>query len=98
MNIKEDIGLLRVRTIALKNQNPKEIENAKGEDGKYLPNVVLDLDYTVVIPKKLLKKSTKKKIKFNKRKNMTHPKKLYLNLVNLYQLFQLVNTLQEAKS
>lgn len=53
---REDIGLLRVRTIALKNQNPKEIENAKGEDGKYLPNVVLDLDYTVVIPKKSTKK------------------------------------------
>ncbi|WP_207796802.1 MaoC family dehydratase [Aliarcobacter cryaerophilus] len=53
---REDIGLLRVRTVALKNQNPKEIENAKGEDGKYLPNVVLDLDYTVVIPKKSTKK------------------------------------------
>ena len=53
---RDDIGLLRVRTIALKNQNPKEIENAKGEDGKYLPNVVLDLDYTVVIPKKSTKK------------------------------------------
>ena len=26
------------------------------EDGKYLPNVVLDLDYTVVIPKKVTKK------------------------------------------
>ena len=53
---REDLGLLRVRTIALKNQNPKEIENAKSEDGKYLPNVVLDLDYTIVIPKKVTKK------------------------------------------
>ncbi len=53
---REDIGLLRVRTIALKNQNPKEIENAKGEDGKYLPNVVLDFDYTEVIPKTSTKK------------------------------------------
>lgn len=53
---REDIGLLRLRTIALKNLTPNEIENPKGEDGKYLPNVVLDLDYTVVIPKKVTKK------------------------------------------
>ena len=53
---REDIGLLRLRTIAVKNQNPKEIESPKGEDGKYLKNVVLDLDYTVIIPKKKTKK------------------------------------------
>ncbi|RBQ28269.1 MaoC family dehydratase [Aliarcobacter vitoriensis] len=53
---REDLGLLRLRTIALKNKTPKEIENAKDEDGKYLPNVILDLDYTVVIPKKSTKK------------------------------------------
>jgi len=45
-----------LKTIALKNQTPNEIENPKGEDGKYLPNVVLDLDYTVVIPKTKTKK------------------------------------------
>ncbi|DAB34080.1 MAG TPA: hypothetical protein CFH82_07230 [Sulfurospirillum sp. UBA12182] len=49
---REDIGLLRVRTVGVKNQKSSEIENPKGEDGKYLPNVVLDLDYTVVIPKR----------------------------------------------
>ncbi|MFA9373080.1 MAG: MaoC family dehydratase [Poseidonibacter sp.] len=49
---REDIGLLRLRTVAVKNQKSDEIENPKGEDGKYLKNVVLDLDYTVVIPKK----------------------------------------------
>lgn len=54
---REDIGLLRLRTIGLKNQNSNEIENPKNEDGKYLPNVVLDLDYTVVIPKKITKNS-----------------------------------------
>ena len=54
---REDIGLLRLRTIALKNQNPIEIENPKDENGKYLPNVVLDLDYTVVIPKKVTEKN-----------------------------------------
>ncbi len=48
---RADLGLLRLRTIGLKNMRPDEVENAKGEDGKYLPNVVLDLDYTVVIPK-----------------------------------------------
>ena len=53
---REDIGLLRLRTIAVKNQNPTEISSPKGEDGKYLPNIVLDLDYTVVIPKKSTKK------------------------------------------
>ena len=53
---REDIGLLRLRTVAIKNQNPTEISSPKGEDGKYLPNIVLDLDYTVVIPKKSTKK------------------------------------------
>ena len=53
---REDIGLLRLRTIAVKNQKSSEIENPKGEDGKYLKNVVLDLDYTVVIPKKKTQK------------------------------------------
>ncbi len=55
-NKRDDIGLIRLRTITLKNQNSKEIENTKGEDGKYLPNVVLELDDTVVIPKKVTKK------------------------------------------
>lgn len=49
---RDDIGLLRLRTIAVKNQKSSEIDNPKGEDGKYLKNVVLDLDYTVVIPKR----------------------------------------------
>ena len=53
---REDIGLLRLRTIGLKNVTPKEVSNPKGEDGKYLPNVVLDLDYTVIIPKKKTEK------------------------------------------
>ena len=49
---RDDIGLLRLRTVGLKNMKPTDVESPKGEDGKYLPNVVLDLDYTVVIPKK----------------------------------------------
>ncbi|MGB3750746.1 MAG: MaoC family dehydratase [Arcobacteraceae bacterium] len=49
---RDDIALLRLRTIGLKNMTPVEVVTPKSEDGKYLPNVVLDLDYTVVIPKK----------------------------------------------
>jgi 2-methylfumaryl-CoA hydratase len=49
---RDDIGLLRLRTIGLKNITPNEVSSAKDESGKYLPQVVLDLDYTVVIPKK----------------------------------------------
>lgn len=49
---RDDIGLLRLRTVGLKNMKAVDVESPKGEDGKYLPNVVLDLDYTVVIPKK----------------------------------------------
>lgn len=47
---REDIGLLKLRTVALKNMRPEDVENLKDENGKYLKNVVLDLDYTVVIP------------------------------------------------
>lgn len=54
---REDIGLLRLRTVGIKNQTSKEIENPKDKEGKYLPNVVLDLDYTVVIPKKVTEKN-----------------------------------------
>ncbi|RXJ87526.1 MaoC family dehydratase [Arcobacter sp. CECT 8985] len=49
---RDDIGLLRLRTVGLKNQRPEETKTIFDENGKYLPNVVLDLDYTVVIPKK----------------------------------------------
>jgi 2-methylfumaryl-CoA hydratase len=50
---RQDIGLLRLRTVAVKNQSSAEIESPKGDDGKYLKNVVLDLDYTVVIPTRI---------------------------------------------
>jgi len=53
---REDLGFLRLRTIALKNQTPDEVENTKDEGDRYLPNVILDLDYTVVIPKKITQK------------------------------------------
>ncbi len=53
---REDIGLLRLRTVAIKNQKSEEIKEIKDENGKYLKNVVLDLDYTVIIPKKTVQK------------------------------------------
>lgn len=52
LETRSDIGLLRLRTIGLKNITPNEVSSAKDESGKYLPQVVLDLDYTVVIPKR----------------------------------------------
>jgi len=49
---RSDIGLLRLRTVGLKNMKATDIDSTFDENGKYLKNVVLDLDYTVVIPKK----------------------------------------------
>ena len=49
---RKDIGLLRLRTIGLKNITPAEVEQARNEENKYHPYVVLDLDYTVVIPRR----------------------------------------------
>ncbi len=46
-----DIGALRLRTVATKDL-PCGEHPYKGEDGKYLPQVVLDLDYTVLIPRR----------------------------------------------
>jgi len=52
---RDDIGLLKIRTIGLKNINPKNVETPYEENGKYKKCVVLDLDYTIVIPKKIVK-------------------------------------------
>ena len=49
---RSDIGLLRLRSIVTKNKKSDEVENIKDENGKYIKNIVLDLDYTVVIPKR----------------------------------------------
>lgn len=53
---RDDLGLLRLRTIGLKNITPSEVTQARNEDNKYHPYVVLDLDYTVVIPKRTINK------------------------------------------
>ncbi|WP_413205685.1 MaoC family dehydratase [Rhodospirillum sp. A1_3_36] len=47
---REDLGALRLRTVATKDLPCTDFP-LKGEDGKYLPNVVLDLDYWVLIPR-----------------------------------------------
>lgn len=44
-------GALRLRMVGLKNITPAEISQAKTEGG-YHPNVVLDLDYTVLMPRR----------------------------------------------
>ncbi|MCP3849884.1 MAG: MaoC family dehydratase [Gammaproteobacteria bacterium] len=49
---RKDLGLLRLRTIGLKNITPLEVSQPQKEDKTYHPFVVLDLDYTVVIPRK----------------------------------------------
>ena len=45
-----DLGALRLRTVATKDHPPAGFP-LKGEDGKYLSQVVLDLDYWVLMPR-----------------------------------------------
>jgi len=55
LSARKDMGALRIRTIGLKNMESNEIEDPKVEiDGKkrYHENVVLDLDYTVLMPRR----------------------------------------------
>ncbi len=55
---RTDAGALRLRLIAVKNQNPEEepreikVTDEKKGGEFYHPNVVLDLDYCVLMPKK----------------------------------------------
>ena len=44
------VGALRLRLVATKGRD--ESMTLKGEDGKYLPQVVLDFDYTVLMPRR----------------------------------------------
>ena len=48
---RSDIGALRVRTVAAKNQSCAGFPG-KGADGKYHPAVVLDLDYWLLMPRR----------------------------------------------
>ena len=55
---RDDCGALRLRLVATKNLDPYteniefKVSDEKGRE-RYHPNVVLDLDYTVLIPKKV---------------------------------------------
>jgi 2-methylfumaryl-CoA hydratase len=48
---RSDIGALRVRMVAAKNQSCADFPG-KGSDGKYHPSVVLDLDYWLLMPRR----------------------------------------------
>jgi 2-methylfumaryl-CoA hydratase len=48
---RDDLGALRLRMLGMKNLTPAELSEAK-VGGKYHPNVVLDLDYTVLMPRR----------------------------------------------
>jgi 2-methylfumaryl-CoA hydratase len=48
---RQDIGTLRLRMIGIKNMPPNALESVKTNQN-YHPNVVLDLDYTVAMPRK----------------------------------------------
>lgn len=48
---RPDIGALRLRMVGIKNASPADIAEIK-VNGSYHANVVLDLDYTVLMPRK----------------------------------------------
>ncbi|WP_016835811.1 MaoC family dehydratase [Herbaspirillum lusitanum] len=50
---RTDMGALRLRLVGLKNAMPAEVDSrhADASGGVYHPNVVLDLDYTVLMPR-----------------------------------------------
>ncbi len=47
---RKDVGAVRLRTVAVKNRSCSEYPH-RVSDGKYDPSVVLDLDYTVLMPR-----------------------------------------------
>lgn len=47
-----DVGALRLRLLGIKNLPPAMLEAATGADGKPHPGVVLDFDYTVIMPRR----------------------------------------------
>lgn len=50
---RNDLGALRLRLVGLKNLHPRELPaEASRDDPRRHPNVVLDLDYTVLIPRR----------------------------------------------
>ena len=49
--LNSDFGALRLRMLGIKNLNPSELNEFKTDTG-YHPSVVLDLDYTVAMPRR----------------------------------------------
>jgi len=49
---RPDLGALRLRLVGLKNLAPPELRAPAATDGKPDPHVVLDLDYTVLMPRR----------------------------------------------
>lgn len=49
---RDDVGALRLRLLGVKDLPASKLQSPVGPEGKYHPNVVLDLDYTVLIPRK----------------------------------------------
>ena len=47
---RQDVGALRVRTVAVKNADAAGFPHRSGDDG-YAPSVILDLDYWVMLPR-----------------------------------------------
>jgi 2-methylfumaryl-CoA hydratase len=51
LNGRSDVGALRLRTIAVKNRSCADFPRL-GSDGKHLADVVLDFDYTALLPRR----------------------------------------------
>jgi 2-methylfumaryl-CoA hydratase len=49
---RDDVGALRLRTFALKNRSCADFPGRAAGDGDYDPAVVLDFDYTVLVPRR----------------------------------------------
>ena len=49
---RADLGALHLRLVGVKNLAPAGLATPTAPDGKPHPNVVLDLDYTVFMPRK----------------------------------------------
>ena len=50
---RNDLGALRLRLVGLKNLPSAKLASPKAADGGYDPHVVLDLDYTVLMPRRM---------------------------------------------
>lgn len=50
---RDDLGALRVRLLGLKNLPAARLASPRSGDGAYDPHVVLDLDYTALMPRRL---------------------------------------------